>query len=194
MYTRTCFTATALTILCFGAPILAMPCDAPPSWIFNRGPYTHDPATGARVAQYMRGPAVEPLDDPRLVTSRYRTSRTTLRGIDGSNDTTYEVQSWGNDRGGIDAQWERFHDAWLDSSLQGGYYNLNTPTPFPNQIYGNPPANFGGFPPNGFWPYGNPHWNGQWQNGYQQQGPWQQNNGYHGNGHQHGGHGGRGGN
>jgi hypothetical protein len=75
------------------------------------------------VAQYMRTPPVEPLDDPRLVTSRYRRSRTNLRGAQGSNDTYYEVQAWGNGRGGIDAEWERFHDAWKESYLQGGYYN-----------------------------------------------------------------------
>lgn len=94
----------------------------PPSWIFHRGTYTHDPYTGARVAQYQRIPPVEPLDDPRLVTSRYRRSRTTLRGANGSIDTYYEVQAWGNGRGGIDAEWERFHDAWKESYLQGGYY------------------------------------------------------------------------
>ena len=33
----------------------------PQSWIFEPGRYTHDPATGNRVAQYMRGPAIEPL-------------------------------------------------------------------------------------------------------------------------------------
>jgi hypothetical protein len=94
-----------------------------PSWIFRRSTYSHDPYTGARVAQYMRTPPVEPLDDPRLVTSRYRRSRTNLRGTQGSNDTYYEVQAWGNGRGGIDAEWERFHDAWKESYLSGGFYN-----------------------------------------------------------------------
>jgi hypothetical protein len=94
-----------------------------PSWIFRRSTYSHDPYTGARVAQYMRTPPVEPLDDPRLVTSRYRRSRMNLRGAQGSNDTYYEVQAWGNGRGGIDAEWERFHNAWKESYLQGGYYN-----------------------------------------------------------------------
>jgi hypothetical protein len=136
----------------------------------------------------MRGPAVEPLDDPRLVTSRYRTSRTTLRGIDGSRDTTYEVQSWGNDRGGIDAQWERFHDAWLDSSLQGGYYNLNTPTPFPNQIYGNPPGFFGGLPQNNFPQYGFPQGFQPLPHGNQDR--WRHDHRRHDGDHdQHGGHG-----
>ena len=187
MHTQAISTAIAIAMLLPCTTTQARTCDNCPSWIFNRGPYTHDPATGARVAQYMRGPAVEPLDDPRLVTSRYRTSRSTLRGTGGSNDTTYEVQSWGNDRGGIDAQWERFHDAWLDSSLQGGYYNQNTPTPFPNQIYGNSPGYFGGLPYNNFPQYGG-QGNGPWQPGHGQQGPWQHGNGPHGRGHgQHGG-------
>ena len=33
------------------------------------------------------------------------------------------MQAWGNGRGGIDAEWERFHDAWKESYLQNGYYN-----------------------------------------------------------------------
>jgi hypothetical protein len=129
---------------------------AQPSWIFNRGTYTHDPETGARVAQYMPLPAVEPLDDPRLVTSRYRRSRTNLRGIDGSVDTYYEVQQWGNGRGGLDAEWERFHDAWKESALSGGFYN-QTPyghgTPYVGPGYG-----YGGygFPGYAFPGYGMP--------------------------------------
>jgi hypothetical protein len=98
-----------------------------PSWIFRSSTYTHDPYTGARVAQYMRTPPVEPLEDERAVTSRYRRTRTNLRGADGSFDTYYEVQAWGNGRGGIDAEWERFHNAWKESYLQNGYYN-QTPT------------------------------------------------------------------
>jgi hypothetical protein len=71
----------------------------------------------------MRTPPVEPLEDERAVTSRYRRTRTNLRGTDGSFDTYYEVQAWGNGRGGIDAEWERFHSAWRESYLQNGFYN-----------------------------------------------------------------------
>lgn len=113
-----------------------------PSWIFARGTFTHDPYTGARVAQYMRPAPVEPLDDPRIVTSRYRRVRTNLRGPDGSNDTTYDVQNWGNGRGGLDAEWERFHDAWKESYLTGGSYNQQNPG------------------------WGNQGWNGGWNNGW----------------------------
>lgn len=120
---------------------------APPSWIFNQGTYTHDPATGARVAQYEPIPPVEPLEDQRLVTSRYHRSRTNLRGADGSAETYYEVQQWGNGRGGLDAEWERFHDAWKESYLSGGYYNQGG-GPYNQGPYGN-----GG-------PYGAPGWGG----------------------------------
>jgi hypothetical protein len=112
---------------------------AAPSWIFRHSTYTHDPYTGARVAQYMPLPAIEPLDDQRLVTSRYRRSRTNLRGSDGSSDTYYEVQQWGNGRGGLDAEWERFHDAWKESYLSGGYYNQSpygNASPYGGPFYG----------------------------------------------------------
>lgn len=155
-----------------GDVVVVNPESEQPSWIFRASTYSHDPETGARVAQYMRTPPVEPLEDPRLVTSRYRRSRTSLRGADGSVDTYYEVQAWGNGRGGIDAEWERFHDAWKESYLQGGYYNQR--------------PGWGG-------PWGGGHWGGgQW-------GPWGGGPGY-GNGYPgygfpsggwgHGGHGG----
>lgn len=181
-----------------------------PSWVFNRSTYTHDPFTGARVAQYQRLPAIEPLDDPRMITSRYRRVRTNLRGTDGSIDSTYETQSWGNGRGGLDAEWERFHDAWKESYLTGGFYNQQNPGfggGFPGWGWGNgfPQGGFpnGGFPnggfPNGGWApnqgfppgQGFPHGNGQSPHG----GPWQDNwpqwNGGQGNGPRGGGpHGG----
>jgi hypothetical protein len=123
------------------------PQPAAPSWIFSRGTYTHDPYTGARVAQYAPIAPVEPLDDPRAITSRYRRSRTNLRGADGSTDTYYEVQQWGNGRGGLDAEWERFHDAWKESYLSGSYYN-QSPYAYGPQ-YGGPgyggPAYGGGY-------------------------------------------------
>ena len=154
-----------------------------PSWIFRRGTYTHDPYTGARVAQYMRTPPVEPLDDERMVTSRYRRSRTNVRGIDGSVDTYYEVQAWGNGRGGIDAEWERFHDAWKESILSGGYYNQG-PGYYPAGGYG---GGFGG-PGYGFPGYGSPGYGGPWHGG----GPWRggphpgYGGGHHGGGVHHG--------
>jgi hypothetical protein len=139
----------------------------------------------------MRTPPVEPLEDPRLVTSRYRRTRTNLRGTDGSSDTYYEVQAWGNGRGGIDAEWERFHDAWKESYLQGGYYNQNGGWGGP---WGGGPWNGGpwgasgfgngfGFPGNGWHGgWGGGGWNGGHHGGH---GPHQGN---HGGGHHGGGH------
>src|SRR3954467_14736412 len=143
--------------------------DSSPSWIFRRSTYSHDPYTGARVAQYQRLPAVQPLEDERLVTSRYHRERTNLRGVDGSVETYYDVQAWGNGRGGLDAEWERFHDAWKESILQGGYYNQG-----PGSGYGYPGQyGYGGYG------YGGPGY-GYGNSGYGFSG--------YGNGGYHGGH------
>ncbi|TWT86924.1 hypothetical protein Mal64_37540 [Pseudobythopirellula maris] len=83
------------------------------SWVFRPSHYSHSPETGERVGQYAQVAWVEPLDDPRDTVSRYRTTRTRLRGANGSNDTWYEVQKFGNRRGGFDAEWERGFDATL---------------------------------------------------------------------------------
>lgn len=108
------------------------------SWVFAPSRYTHDPATGARVAQYDQIAPVEPLPDQRLVTSGYSRTRTVLRGADGSSSANYVVTNYGNGRGGIDAEWERFHDAWRGSTVGGGNYSSFSP--------------YGGFP--GYGPYG----------------------------------------
>jgi hypothetical protein len=134
----------------------------PESWIFARGRYTHDPATGARVAQYEEVAPVEPLDDPRLVTSGYSRSRTVLRGPDGSANTYYRVTNFGNGRGGLDAEWERFHDAWRGSTVGGGAFG--------GFVGGYPGYGYGG----GYGPYGGGygygHGHGQPGRGFQP--PW----------------------
>jgi hypothetical protein len=113
------------------------------SWVFARSRYTHDPETGTRVAQYAMKPPIEPLDDPRLVTSGYSRSRTVIRGPDGSVDTHYRVQNYGNGRGGMDAEWERFHDAWRGSTVAGGQFQAFFP---PYYGYGGYPGYGGGYP------------------------------------------------
>ena len=90
------------------------------NWVFRRGYYTHSPKTGLRVAQYAPLPAVAALPDVSRIRSGYRRSRVTMRGPDGTVDDSYQVESWGNGRGGLDAEWERFHDAWRSSILAGG--------------------------------------------------------------------------
>jgi hypothetical protein len=115
------------------------------SWVFRRSRYTHDPETAARVGQYSMKPPIEPLDDPRLVTSGYSRTRTVLRGVDGSADTTYRVQSYGNGRGGLDAEWERFHDAWRGSTIGGGYFqSYYPPYGYGYPGYGTPYGGYGG--------------------------------------------------
>ncbi|QDT00130.1 hypothetical protein [Adhaeretor mobilis] len=93
----------------------------PASWVFAPGRYTHDPDTGVRVAQYQRIRAIEPLDDPRAVTSGYDRSRTIQRGADGSVKTYYRVRSYGNGLGGLDAEWERAHDARRGAPVVPGF-------------------------------------------------------------------------
>jgi hypothetical protein len=151
-----CSTLAANEIPCAPYAAECIVANEQPSWIFSRGTYTHDPYSGARVAQYMRTPPVEPLEDERMVTSRYRRSRTNLRGSDGSVDTYYEVQQWGNGGGGLDAEWERFHDAWKESILSGGYYNQSPGYGAGGYGggYGYGPGYGYGFPGHGFPGYG----------------------------------------
>jgi hypothetical protein len=119
-------------------------CQEQESWIFRRSRYSHDIESGVRVAQYARGPVVEALPDPRAITSGYNRSRSILRGANGSADTYYRVQSYGNGQGGLDAEWERFHDAWRGSTIAGGRYQTN---------YG-PFRGFGGYGQGGYGPGG----------------------------------------
>lgn len=171
--------------------------EAGPSWVFAPSTYTNDPMTGARVAQYERKTPVEPLDDERNVTSSYRRTRTNIRGTDGSTDTYYQVQAWGNGRGGLDAEWERFHDAWKEAYLSGGYYSSQSgPSGYgPGYGYGNPGYGYGGWGPgNGGPGWGNGPGPGNWNgpsNGWGGPG-YGPGNGWngHGNGWNGPGHGG----
>jgi hypothetical protein len=95
--------------LCLFATLPAL---ASADWLFAPAKYTHSPATGQRIAQYAQHEPVEGLPDYRDTLSRYWTTRTQLRGVDGALDSVYEVRSFGNGRGGLDAQWERGFDAW----------------------------------------------------------------------------------
>ena len=130
------------------------------SWNFMPSRFTHDPATGARVAQYAMKPPIEPLDDPRRVSSGYYRSRLIQRGVDGSVDTTYRVTSYGNGRGGMDAEWERFHDAWRGSTIAGGQSQAFVPG---GGYWGGGGWNGGGWGGGGNWGGG---WNGGGGPGY----------------------------
>ena len=128
-------------------------CGSGDSWIFLRSRFSHDPESGVRVAQYAMKPAIEPLPDVRLVTSGYSRSRSVLRGPDGSASTYYQVQSYGNGRGGLDAEWERFHDAWRGSTIAGGSYRTG---PYVTPYYGG----YGGYGPYGGYAYGHGYGHG----------------------------------
>ena len=146
------------------------------SWVFRRSTYTNDPITGARVGQFARKDPVEPLDDQRLVTSSYRRMRSENRGRDGSIDTTYVVQGWGDGGGELDAQWQMFNDVWKEAILSGSFYNNQ-------QAYGPWGSGRWGWNNwNGGPVWGNPPWNGGWQNGGWNGGGW--NGGWNGGGNQ----------
>jgi len=112
------------------------------SWIFAPSRYSHDHQSGVRVAQYTAKPPIEPLPDQRAISSGYARTRTVLRGPDGNVSTYYQVKNYGNDRGGMDAEWERFHDAWRGSTVAGGS--------FAGGGFGVQPYGFGGFQGGGF--------------------------------------------
>lgn len=111
------FLRRSLTVCSLAVSLTVGPLDAAAqgSWAFAPSAYTHNPATGARVTQYARHEPVEGLPDPRQTVSRYWRTRTNLRGADGSQDTIYEVRSFGNTLGGFDAQRERGFDAQLET-------------------------------------------------------------------------------
>jgi hypothetical protein len=136
------------------------------SWVFRRSTFTNDPVTGARVGQYARKDAVEPLDDQRLVTSSYRRMRSENRGRDGSMDTTYVVQGWGDGGGELGAEWQMFNDVWKEAILSGSFYN------------GEQAAGPWG---SGRWDGNGNNWNNGWNGGGWNNGPWN-NGGWNGGG------------
>ena len=91
------------------------------TWVFQHGRYSHDHVTGARVAQYAPLPRIRQLADTSSFSSGYHRTRVQIRGTDGSVDTYNRVENYGNNRGGIDAEWERYNDVWQRSVLAGGY-------------------------------------------------------------------------
>jgi len=65
------------------------------SWIFKPAAFSHDPASGGRVAQFLPVvTAYRPYDDT-YAQSGYRHLRTTIRGADGSADRLHIVETWG---------------------------------------------------------------------------------------------------
>lgn len=140
-----------LAIVCCSAALPAAAeeaCDYS-GWAFMPGRYTHDPRSGARVAQYAPPPAVQAFPDSRPHASGYTRSRVNQRGADGTVTTRYQIENWSNRPDRIDAEWERFNDVWQRSVISGGYG-------YRGYGYGYP--GFGGYNPLGGYgpPAGNP--------------------------------------
>ena len=77
------------------AIVLVLTAAAEADWFFQPSRYTHEPASGQRVAQYT--PEVTPYarDVSNFVESGYRHTRTSIRGAGGTADHTHVVQTWG---------------------------------------------------------------------------------------------------
>ncbi len=65
------------------------------SWIFRPSYFSHHPATGERVAQYVPERTPFARFDPSYVESGYRQSSQNIITSDGSYDQQRTVQSWG---------------------------------------------------------------------------------------------------
>lgn len=63
-------------------------------WITSPADYTHDPATGQRVAQYAQVPPVYTQVAPNYIKSGYRNFRSTIQA-GGSADNLHIVEEWG---------------------------------------------------------------------------------------------------
>jgi len=65
------------------------------SWLFKPAAFSHDPAGGGRVAQFLPVAAAYKPYDSTYAQSGYRHLRTTIRGADGSADRLHIVETWG---------------------------------------------------------------------------------------------------
>jgi len=125
------------------------------AWIFRRSTYTHDDATGQRVAQYAREQPAYKLEDPSYQQSAYRHSRSGFR-VGESYDYLHVVETWGQ------GEYLRPYGEWQYPYRAGA-------TPY--GPWGNPQGPW--TTPFGSWvnPYGlgqlpNPPWSPYYPNGY----------------------------
>lgn len=92
------------------------------SWMFGRSLYSHDPVTGQRVVQYL--PALPAYTRPSFNYNQsgyfVRNRNRNLRSAFG--DRQIVVETWGNGRGGWDAQSERDFEANQRTLELQGYY------------------------------------------------------------------------
>lgn len=83
----------ALVVVAASALVAGRQADA--GWMFLPSYYSHDPNTGARVAQYAPKETAFAREDPSYQQSGYRHNQTTIRGPGGSADRLHVVETWG---------------------------------------------------------------------------------------------------
>ncbi len=108
-------------LLLTAAPAVAGDPTCYSGWAFMPGRYTHDPNSGARVAQYAPAPPLPAFPDSTIYASGYLRTRVNQRAADGSVTSYYYTENWSNQPHRIDAEWERYNDVWQRSVLSGGY-------------------------------------------------------------------------
>jgi len=97
----------ALAIAAAAIGLVTARCARAESWIFLRSSFTHDPATGDRVAQFAPKKASYARTDATYVQSAYRHQRSTIRA-GSSTDHTHIVETWGaGDRIRPYGEWQR---------------------------------------------------------------------------------------
>lgn len=114
-----------LSLAAFAVAAEPAECEAPGTnysgWAFMPSRFSHDPYSGARVAQYAPLPSLPALPNATINASAYQRTRVNQVGADGSISTYYYTENWSNRPDRIDAEWERFNDVWQRSVLSGGY-------------------------------------------------------------------------
>jgi hypothetical protein len=107
------------------------------NWVFEPSYFSHDPATGKRVAQYAPLPKVYLRQDPTYQESGFHYTQHLLRGPGGSLDAYHLVQTWGNgDRIRPYGEWQRPYRA--GATPYGPWGNAQGPWTMPFDSWQNP--------------------------------------------------------
>jgi hypothetical protein len=125
-------------------------------WAFKKSYFSHDPASGQRVARYAAGTTPYTTPEDNFKRSGYRHQRIRQRGPRGSADNLHLVETWG------EGEFIRPYGEWLypyraGATPYGPWGNPNGPwtSPFGSWVnpYGlgrlpHPPwPHYGGYPP-----------------------------------------------
>ncbi|HID76954.1 MAG TPA: hypothetical protein EYP56_13280 [Planctomycetaceae bacterium] len=118
-------------------------------WMFRPSYFSHNPATGQRIAQYAPVQTPYRVADATFLRSGYRHLRSSLRGADGSADRLHVVETWGA------GEYIRPYGEWLrpfraGATPYGPWGNPNGPWTSPFGSWVNP-YGLGRL-------YGFPHW------------------------------------